>query len=340
MSKVVPFFSISFTYIKVYFFHNVYSALVRALSYRLLRKGHGDYIMKISTEKTVFSFCGNNEPIMAVDAPVTLDFETLDCFSNQLRNPEDTFEALDWDATNPATGPVYINGAEPGDTLKVTINKIDLNEKGTVAAIENEGTIGDMFEGSYVKIVPVSDGIAHFSDEIKIPVKPMIGVIGVAPAGDEPINCGTPGKHGGNMDNTMIGEGATLYFPVAVPGALLAMGDVHAVMGDGEIGVTGLEIPAEINVTVELIKGKSYEYPMLENEDVFSVIVSKLTTDEAIIRATQLMEEFLEERNELSRPDTVMLMSLAGNVEICQVVDPLKTVRFVFPKKFMTRAEF
>ncbi len=296
--------------------------------------------MKISTDKTVFNFCGKNDAILTVDAPVDLTFETLDCCSNQLRNPEDTFDALDWDATNPATGPVYINGAEPGDTLKVTINKIELNEKGTVAAIENEGTIGDMFTGSYIKIVPVSDGIAHFSDDIKIPVKPMIGVIGVAPAGDEPINCGTPGKHGGNMDNTMIGEGATLYFPVAVPGALLQRGDGHAVMGDGEIGVTGLEIPAVIDITVEVIKGKCYEYPILENEDVFSVIVSKLTADEAITRATQLMEEFLEERNDLSRPDTVMLMSLVGDVEICQVVDPLKTVRFVFPKKYMTNTSF
>lgn len=295
--------------------------------------------MKLSTESTIFSFCKDHAPVLNIDAPSTLDIATLDCFSNQLRNPEDTIEALNWDATNPATGPIYINGAEPGDTLKVTINSIKLNEKGTVCAIENEGAIGHMFNGSYVKIVPVSNGIAHFSDDIQIPVKPMIGVIGVAPASED-IGCGTPGTHGGNMDNTMITEGATLYFPVAVKGALLAMGDVHAVMGDGEIGVTGLEIPADINITVELIKNKQYEYPVLENENSFSIIVSKLTADEAIVRATELMEEFLEERTELSTPDIVMLMSLVGDVEICQVVDPLKTVRFVFPKKYMKKAEF
>ena len=295
--------------------------------------------MKLTTDKSIFAFCKDNVPAVTVEAPVTIDVVTKDCFSNQLRNPEDTLDALDWDATNPATGPIYVNGAEPGDTLKVTINKIDVDEKGTVCAIENEGTLGHMVSGSYVKIVHIEDGCAVFTPEIRIPIKPMIGVIGVAPA-EGSINCGTPGHHGGNMDNTMVAEGATLYFPVAVDGALLALGDVHAVMGDGEIGVTGLEIPAEINLTVEVIKGNAPEYPILENEDSFSIIVSKETTDEANQRAAELMKEFLEPRMDISAPDIIMLMSLVGNVEVCQIVDPLKTVRFVFPKKYMARPEF
>jgi len=295
--------------------------------------------MKITTDKAIFAFCRDNEAAAVVEAPATIDVVTKDCFSNQLRNPEDTLDALDWDATNPATGPVYVKGAEPGDTLKVTINKIDVDEKGTVCAIENEGTLGHMVTGSYVKIVHIEDGCAVFTPEIRLPIKPMIGVIGVAPA-EGSINCGTPGHHGGNMDNTMVTEGAVMYFPVAVEGALFALGDVHAVMGDGEIGVTGLEIPAEINLTLELIKGKAPEYPVLENEDSFSIIVSKETVDEATVRATELMKEFLEERTDLEVPDIIMLMSLAGNVEICQIVDPLKTVRFVFPKKYMAKAEF
>jgi len=295
--------------------------------------------MKITTDKAIFAFCRDNEAAAVVEAPATIDVVTKDCFSNQLRNPEETLDALDWDATNPATGPVYVKGAEPGDTLKVTINKIDVDEKGTVCAIENEGTLGHMVTGSYVKIVHIEDGCAVFTPEIRLPIKPMIGVIGVAPA-EGSINCGTPGHHGGNMDNTMVTEGAVMYFPVAVEGALFALGDVHAVMGDGEIGVTGLEIPAEINLTLELIKGKAPEYPVLENEDSFSIIVSKETVDEATVRATELMKEFLEERTDLEVPDIIMLMSLAGNVEICQIVDPLKTVRFVFPKKYMAKAEF
>ena len=295
--------------------------------------------MKFTTDKVVFDFCKDNSPVAQIDAPVTIEVATKDCFSNQLREPGDTLDALDWDDTNPATGPIFINGAQPGDTLKVTIDKIDVDAKGTVCAIEGEGTVGHKVFGSHSKIVLVKDGFAEFSDEIKIPIKPMIGVIGVAPA-EGSINCGTPGKHGGNMDNTMVCEGAILYFPVAVEGALLALGDVHAVMGDGEIGVTGLEIPADVTLTVEVIKGHAPEYPILENDEVFSVIVSKETVDEAAYTASSLMVDFLAERIDLPTEEIVMLMSLVGNIEICQIVDPLKTVRFVFPKKYMTRVEF
>lgn len=295
--------------------------------------------MKLTTDKAIFSFDKDNVPAIKVDAPITMDVETKDCFSNQLRNPEDTMDTLDWDATNPATGPVYVNGAEPGDTLKVTINKISLDEKGTVCCIENEGTLGHLIKGSHTKIVNIRNNCAEYASEIKLPLRTMIGVIGVAPEG-EPVNAGTPGHHGGNMDNTMVTEGASLYFPVAAEGALLALGDVHAVMGDGEIGVSGLEIPAEINITIELIKGKAPEYPILENKDSFSVIVSKKTVDEAVQRATELMLEFLRERIDMTVPEIVMLMSLAGDVQICQIVDPEKTVRFVFPKKYMKNAEF
>lgn len=295
--------------------------------------------MKFTTDKVIFDFCKDNAPVAAVDAPATIEVATKDCFSNQLREPGDTLDALDWDDTNPVTGPIFINGAQPGDTLKITIDKIDVDAKGTVCAIEGEGTVGHKVSGSHSKIVPVKDGFAEFSDDIKIPTKPMIGVIGVAPA-EGSINSGTPGKHGGNMDNIMVCEGAVLYLPVAVEGALLALGDVHAVMGDGEVGVTGLEIPADVTLTLEVIKGQAPEYPILESDEVFSVIVSKETVDEAADAASELMLEFLQPRMAMPTEEIVMLMSLVGNVEICQIVDPLKTVRFVFPKKYMTRAEF
>ena len=123
-------------------------------------------------------------------------------------------------------------------------------------------------------------------------------------------------------------------------GALFGLGDVHSVMGDGEIGVSGLETPAEVTVKLEVIKGKAPEYPIIENENSFAVIVSKETVDEAIRYATKLMCLFLEERSSLSRPDIIMLMSLVGDVQISQVVDPQKTARFVFPKKYMDKREF
>ena len=105
-------------------------------------------------------------------------------------------------------------------------------------------------------------------------------------------------------------------------------------MGDGEIGVSGLECPARVNLTIDLIKGRALEYPFLENRDEFAAIVSKPTADEAISRATEMMFEFLAERLTYTDPEIVMLMSLVGNVQVSQVVDPEKTVRFVFPKQY------
>jgi len=138
----------------------------------------------------------------------------------------------------------------------------------------------------------------------------------------------------------MVGEGATIYFPVAVEGALLGLGDLHAVMGDGEVGVCGLEIPADVTLTIEVIKGKAPKYPILENEENISIIVSRDTVDEAMEEASILMAEFIEERTNLPYPDIVMIMSLVGNIEACQIVDPKKTVRFVFPKKYIPTLAF
>lgn len=295
--------------------------------------------MKLDNKKVVYSFSRDNEPALKVVAPITMDIETLDCFSNQLRNEDDVFNQLDWERVNPATGPIYIEGAEPGDTLKVSINKIRLDSKGTVCCLEGEGTLGHMIKGEHFHIVSIDEDKANYLDKFELPLKKMIGVIGVAPK-EGAISNGTPGKHGGNMDTLMITEGATLYLPVAVDGALFGLGDVHSVMGDGEIGVSGLETPAEINLTIELIKGKAPEYPVLENKDSYAMIVSKPTVDEAINYATELMCLFLEQRMDISRPDIIMLMSLVGDVQISQVVDPKKTARFVFPKKYMDVKEY
>lgn len=295
--------------------------------------------MKLLADRVIYSFSKDNIPALTVSPGTSLDIETLDCFSNQLRNPDDKMEQLDWDRINPATGPIYVEGAEAGDALKVTINSIELNEKGTICALENEGVLGHKIEGSHVRVAPVKDGFVEYLD-FKIPVKKMIGVIGVAPAG-KPVNCGTPGKHGGNMDTSMITEGATIYFPVSTNGALFALGDCHAAMGDGEIGVAAMEIPALVNLTLDLVKGKAPVFPFLEDKENFAVIVSAKTVDEAITEATDLMSQFLEERlPSYSRAEIIMLMSLVGDVRISQVVDPEKTVRFVFPKKYMRGAGF
>lgn len=290
--------------------------------------------MKISSKDVIYAFSPDNKPAATVAPGSELIFETFDCFCNQLRSPEDKMEALDWDRINPATGPVFVEGAEPGDLLKVKIKSIELDEKGTVVAGADMGVLAKELQGVLTKIVKIDGNVAVFTDKIKIPLRKMIGVIGVAPEGGS-INTGTPGHHGGNMDNTMVTEGATIYLPVRAPGALFGLGDVHATMGDGEIGVSGLEIPAKVTVLVDLVKGKATKYPMLENADKWSVIASCESLDQAAEEATMEMFEFLNERMDLEPNEVAMLMSLSGNLEVCQVVDPLKTMRFVVDKSIV-----
>lgn len=290
--------------------------------------------MIVTTDQIIYHFSKDNHPTVCVPNGSVLEIATYDCFCNQLRTAEDKMETLDWDRINPATGPIFVEGAEPGDVLQVTINQIQLDNRGTVVSGEDLGILGNILKDTHTKIVPIHYDKAIFSDVIQIPIKPMIGVIGVAPK-DTPVNTGTPGKHGGNMDNTMIAEGAVLYFNIEVPGALFALGDVHAVMGDGEIGVSGLEIPAKINVSLNVIKGKSIEGPMLENSEYWSVIASAEKIEDAVQMVTENMFRFLHERMEMEAAEIAMLMSLVGQLQFCQVVDPLKTVRFVMPKKYL-----
>lgn len=293
----------------------------------------------LSNSSAIFNFCKNNKPVLTVNDGDTVRIETLDCFSNQIQNKENKLEAMDWDKVNPATGPVFINGAEPGDVLKVTIKKIELKSQGVVATGENLGVLGDKIKGLKSRIVKIENNNVIFDSRVTLPVKPMIGVIGVAPAG-EPVNCGTPGTHGGNMDNTLIGEGAAVYFPVFVQGALFALGDMHAVMGDGEIGGSGVEVPGTAEVEFQVIKKLKINNPIVENHKYFCTVASDTTLDSAAAIAVSDMAELVSVRTTLTLDEISLLFSIAGNTEICQIVDPLKTARFLMPKEILHKYQF
>lgn len=140
-----------------------------------------------------------------------------------LLDPENTL-------SNPATGPLYIEEACPGDVLKVEILKISLNPTDH-AALPGAGTFGDLLTEECVRQFSIEDGMVPFNETLQLPLQPMIGVIGTSPESMPPFSTHIPGDHGGNMDCTKISEDTTLYLPVFVPGALLSMGDLHAVMG-------------------------------------------------------------------------------------------------------------
>ena len=288
-------------------------------------------MIELDDSKTLFSFDKDLEPVLKVPSGETVRIRTKDCFGNQLQGPEDQLSEIDWEAINPATGPIYVEGAVAGGALKVHIDNIELDAQTSSCTGKDEGVCGDRFSDWATHFCKVEDGKVVWDERLSIPLAPMIGVIGVAPEG-EPVNCGTPGKHGGNMDNTAIAAGATLYFPVAVDGALFGCGDMHAVMGDGEVSVSGAEVAGYATVTLTALPELSVPNPLIENDTHFGIIVSAESLDKAAELAVQQMVDLLASRTNESEADLVMLLSLVADVRVCQMVDPEKTVSFMVPK--------
>lgn len=286
-------------------------------------------MLKIHRDKIIYSMCPENPPVLNINSGETIIFETCDCFTNQIRNSELVPVEIDWDKINPATGPIFVNGAEPGDTLAIKIENIEISDTGVMMAGPGYGLLEDLLQNEVIKILPIIQEKIIFSDKISLPVNPMIGVIGTSPSA-ESISCGNPGPHGGNMDTKVIEIGSTVYLPVEVPGGLLALGDLHASMGDGEVSVCGVEVSGAVTATITLIKGRNMKLPMVLTSNALYTIASHSSLDEATKIATENMIHLLLNKG-MSKDQAIQLLSIGGNLQISQVVDPLKTVRFELP---------
>lgn len=277
-----------------------------------------------------------NKPALYADPGDTIVFTAMDTYSDLLIDEDHT--SMGGLELNPVNGPVYINGAMPGDTLKVFIEDIEITGDGTMY-LEEDVLIffGQFIERKTTVKLPIKDGYADmFGNKIKL--DPLTGILGIAPK--EKIDTMYPGVHGGNMDCKELKAGATLYLPVQVPGALLATGDIHAKQGDGEI-VCGIEVPGKITLKVDLIKGKAEPWPVLETKDRWYMIASCDTMEKTSWEAVDKMTKFLFSRSgEYSLIQWICLMAICGDLQFCQVVDPLVTIRFGIDKSVMKNIEF
>jgi len=279
---------------------------------------------KLTRENVFYAFSPELEPALRVAQGEEFVLETHDCFTGQLKSEKDLLDGLDWDRVNPATGPVFIDGVNPGDVLRVDLIKVKVVGQSTMVTLPGEGVLGDKITKMETVILKYQDNHVVFRDKIFIPMAPMVGVIGVAPGvigvapAEGKIPNGEPAAHGGNMDCTLITEGVSVYFTANVPGALFGCGDFHAVMGDGEIVICGAETPGEIRLKAQVIPElKGLSTPFIETPDLLAAVAS-----------ADLLTQFAS----LSINDAGLLMSLIGHLKICQVVDPQKTARFEFPK--------
>lgn len=284
-------------------------------------------MIKISSENYVYSMSAKNEAAAEVNSGSKVIFETNDCFNNYLNKDNLDLSRVDWNQINPATGPLKIIEAETGDVLKIKIEKISVNDYGIMLAEPEMVFLDDVVEKAKAKLLRINNNKAIFSKDIEINLNPMIGVIGVAPPKEKgAIPCAVPDSHGGNMDAKIVKEGSTLYLPVKVDGAMLALGDLHAAMADGEI-VSGVEVSGDVELRVSVIKDQRITDPMLEDDNHFYTIASDKDIYQACRKASNNMFEFLSQRLELGNTDLAMLMGLICDIEICQVVDPQLTAR-------------
>jgi len=282
-------------------------------------------------------FSKDASPVLTVESPEEIVFETVDARGGR-SYPDLTYvppPLPPLETMNPATGPVAVQGAEPGDALVVDILAIDLCPYGYMSAKPEVGVLKDLVPAPVTRTVRVHEGKILFSDALSLPLRPMIGTIGVAPEGPA-IPTAYPGSHGGNMDCNDVTVGSRVYFPVFAPGAFLALGDVHASMGDGETSGGGLDISANVTARIALAKRKSLKRPIVETPSQIVLTYNDRDLKRAVRGIVSDVVLLLRERVGVTLEEAIMLVSTIGDVKISQACDsPIDiTVRLALPKLF------
>jgi amidase len=276
---------------------------------------------------------GPFEPVLRIGDGDTVVTTTVDAFGKDASDTQVTPRG------NPQTGPFYVAGAEPGDTLIVRLDRVSPNR-----AIGYSGSVvaPNVVEPSYVRELPERE-LAEWRVDNKsgtatlikpetklgnlvIPLAPMLGCFGVAPPGSQAISTATSGEHGGNMDYRGFVTGVIVYFPVFVPGALLYVGDGHATQGDGEIVGTGIEISMQVQFTVHVVKGKLIRWPRGENAEYIFAVGNARPLDQAVQHATTEMLHWLNEDYALDARGASLLLGQCVEYDLGNVFDPAYTM--------------
>ncbi len=298
---------------------------------------------RIGREDVVWAFGPDLEPVLEVDPGEIVTLETNDCFTGQIQSEDDLVTEIDFGRVNSATGPIAVRGAEPGDSLVVELLEVRPVERGFATLIPGIGQLIEQVRSPLTHVFRVEGDTIHMTDRISFPLRPMVGVIGVATDG-ETITNGFAGRHGGNLDNHLHGPGATVYLPVRQAGGMLAIGDMHASMGDGEVCFTGVEIAGEVTIRVDLLKGRQGTWPVTELADRW-VVHGTAGQDfmEALDLAVEEGARFLVDQWGFTMEEAFIFLSVACDAGICQACRPQEfstIARVAIPKVSATPRPF
>jgi amidase len=296
-----------------------------------------------------YTYAASYTPVARLKSGNILETSTVDCFGNAIKKPGDTLSMATGD--NPLTGPFFIEGAEPGDTLAIKI--LDLQVDGNQGIGALAPGFGAINSTNYTPMLnePIKEKIWFYPIDhatntatfqaldskysVKIPLYPFFGCIGVAPAGGEARSSIVPEAFGGNMDSPEASAGNTVYFPVNVSGAMLFLGDGHAAMGDGEVAGTAIEVPLRSRVQVHVIKGRKINWPRFENDEYIMTVGAYRPLDDALRIAFTELVGWIHNDYGLSEMDAYELLSKVAEIRLSEMVDPNYVVVAKIKKQFL-----
>jgi acetamidase/formamidase len=276
-------------------------------------------------------------PAVVIEPGDTVHFEADEVTSAQVTPgcSAQVFNSLNFDLLYPLAGPVSVKGAEPGDILEIEILRMQPGSWGWAGIIPGLGLLAEDFKEPYIRHFDLSNGVsAAMGDDIRIPLQPFCGTMGVATDEKGPVEVLPSSKAGGNIDTRHLNVGVKLHLPVYVPGALFSAGDCHAAQGDGEVCVTGIECPMQFSLRFKVLKGRSlppwcYQFitppgPLQPLYDVKGYFVNSALGPDLMTNAKNAVRgliDWLTAEKKLSREDAYILCSLAADLKISQIVD-------------------
>lgn len=289
-------------------------------------------MIRVPATSAITTFSAEHMPVAEVAVGEIFECETADCYDGQISSEAVLRPHIDMEQFNRATGPVRVAGVQAGDMIRVNVHSIEIADHGVMALSPGLGVLGERIVQPNTRIVPVTDGSAWITPETPVPVAPMIGVLGVAPAG-ELIGSAWPGMHGGNLDTRILRAGTSLLLRASHDGALLAVGDLHAVQGDGELGGTGVEIAGSVRLSVERVSYAG-RLPAVCHEGGLSLLASAETLDEAVRLGFSEAVSLIQAWRGLSWEDAYRTTSVIVRSEVSQMVNPLATARITIPREW------
>lgn len=307
-----------------------------------------------TAEEFAFVF-GGQEPVLRVPAGSVIELSTEDCFGGRVRGVDDLpSQVCTFPYLNPVTGPVHVEGAEPGDALAVHFAEIRPSRTWGVSttfphfgALTASSTTAMLHEALEERVwiyeVDVEAGLCRYEARncdytVELPLDPFHGTAGVAPAANETIMSITPSAHGGNMDTPELRQGVTLYLPVNVPGGLLSVGDGHCRQGEGEVCGTAVEAAMETTVVVDVVKGAGLRWPRLQSEEFIISTGSAKPLEDAFRVSQHDLVAWTSALTGLDALDALQLVSQAGLAPVGNVVDSNYTMVAKLPTAVLNGA--